>query len=139
MAQSIHEVMTPAPRTLDSRATVQEAARVMFDEDIGDVIVCDGDRICGIVTDRDVTVRAVAPGKDPATTKLGEICSKELTTLAPTDSAEDAVRVMMDKAIRRVPVVENGRPVGVVSIGDLAVERDPDSALASISAAPANV
>ena len=136
--KSIRDVMTPSPRALDARATAQEAARVMLDDDIGDVIVSDGDAICGIVTDRDITLRAVAHGKDPGATKLGDICSKDLTTLAPGDSVDDAVRLMRDRAIRRIPVVEDGKPVGVVSIGDLAIDLDAESALADISRAPAN-
>ncbi len=138
MPEIIRNVMTASPRTLDARATVQEAAQTMLEHDIGDVIVCDGENVCGIVTDRDITIRAVAPGKDPAATKLGDICSKELVTLSPDDSVDDAVRLMRDKAIRRVPVVEGGKPVGVVSIGDLAIDLDRQSALADISTAPPN-
>jgi len=138
MPEIIRDVMTASPRTLDARATVQEAAQTMLEHDIGDVIVCDGENVCGIVTDRDIIVRAVAPGKDPAATKLGDICSKELATLSPDDSVDDAVRLMRDKAIRRIPVVEGGKPVGVVTIGDLAIDLDRQSALADISNAPPN-
>ena len=138
MPENIRDVMTGSPRTLDARATVQGAARAMLDDDIGDVIVCDGDTVCGIVTDRDITVRAVAHGKDPGSTKLGDICSKDLTTLATGDSVDDAVRLMRGKAVRRIPVVEDGKPVGIVSIGDLAIDLDRESALADISKAPAN-
>jgi len=139
MPETIREVMTPSPRTLDMRATVQEAARAMLDDDIGDVIICDGGTICGIVTDRDITVRAVAQGRDPAVTSVGDICSAEVTTLSPDDSVDDAVRLIRDKAVRRVPVVEGGKPVGVVSIGDLAIDLDSRSALAEVSAAPPNI
>jgi len=138
MPQSIRDVMTPSPRAMDARASVQEAAKAMLDDDIGDVIVCDGDTVCGIVTDRDITIRTVAHGKDPAATKLGEICSKDLTSLSLGDTVDDAVRLMREKAIRRVPVLDDGKPVGVVSIGDLAIDLDADSALADISKAPAN-
>lgn len=139
MPETIREVMTPSPRTLDMRATVQEAARTMLDDDIGDVIICDGGTICGIVTDRDITVRAVAQGRDPAVTSVGDICSAEVATLSPDDSVDDAVRLIRDKAVRRVPVVEGGKPVGVVSIGDLAIDLDSRSALAEVSAAPPNI
>ena len=138
MPQSIRDVMTPSPRAMDARASVQEAAKAMLDDDIGDVIVCDGDTVCGIVTDRDITIRTVAHGKDPASTKLGEICSEDLTSLSPGDTVDDAVRLMREKAIRRIPVLADGKPVGVVSIGDLAIDLDADSALADISKAPAN-
>ncbi len=138
MPQSIRDGMTPSPRAMDARASVQEAAKAMLDDDIGDVIVCDGDTVCGIVTDRDITIRTVAHGKDPAATKLGEICSKDLTSLSLGDTVDDAVRLMREKAIRRIPVLDDGKPVGVVSIGDLAIDLDADSALADISKAPAN-
>ncbi|MGI8685566.1 MAG: CBS domain-containing protein [Acidimicrobiales bacterium] len=138
MPESIRNVMTPSPRALDARASVQEAAKAMLDDDIGDVIVCDGETVCGIVTDRDITIRTVALGHDPAATKLGDICSKDLTSLSPGDTVDDAVRLMREKAIRRIPVLEDGKPVGVVSIGDLAIDLDADSALADISKAPAN-
>jgi CBS domain-containing protein len=110
----------------------------MKQHDIGDVIVLDDSKVCGVVTDRDIVVRALAEGRDPATVKLGDICSRDLVSLAPTDSVEDAVRLMRERAIRRLPVLDKGRPVGMVSIGDLAVERDGDSVLADISVAPAN-
>lgn len=139
MPETIREVMTPSPRTLDIRATVQEAARTMLDDDIGDVIICDGGTICGIVTDRDITVRAVAQGRDPAMTSVGDICSAEVATLSPDDSVDDAVRLIRDKAVRRVPVVEGGKPVGIVSIGDLAIDLDSRSALAEVSVAPPNI
>ena len=139
MAQSIMEVMTTDPITIPQRASVQEAAQAMRDSDIGDVIVLDdSEQVCGIVTDRDIAVRFVAEGKDPAGTLLGEIYSRELQTLSPKDSVGDAVRLMNEKAIRRLPVVDEGKPVGIVSIGDLAATQDPDSALADISAAPPN-
>ncbi len=138
MAANIREVMTPNPVTLPATSLAIEAARAMRDSDIGDVIVLDGQTICGIVTDRDIVVRAVAEGLDPASTPLMEICSRVLTTISPHESVDKAVHLMREKAIRRLPVVENKRPVGIVSIGDLALERDPDSALGNISAAPAN-
>ncbi len=138
MPQSIRDVMTPSPRAMDARASVQEAAKAMLDDDIGDVIVCDGDTVCGIVTDRDITIRTVAHGKDPAATKLGEICSEDLTSLSLGDTVDDAVRLMREKAIRRIPVLDDGKPVGIVSIGDLAIDLDADSALADISKAPPN-
>jgi CBS domain-containing protein len=136
---SIRDVMTPDPRTFPQTAPVVEAARVMREADIGDVIVLDdGDEICGIVTDRDIVVRTVAEGQDPSQARLGDICTRDPATLSPEDSVGDAVRLMTDKAIRRLPIVESGKPVGIVSLGDLAVSHDPESGLADISAAPAN-
>jgi CBS domain-containing protein len=138
MPQRIHDVMTPNPVSLPGTASVHEAARAMRDQDIGDVIVLENNQICGIVTDRDIVVRAVAEMRDPAATTLADICSHALTTVSPDDSIAQAVRLMREKAIRRLPVVEGGRAVGIVSLGDLAIERDPESALGEISAAPPN-
>ena len=139
MAQTISEVMTPDPRTLKATASAREAAQVMKDADVGPVIVLDdNDQVCGIVTDRDIAIRVVAEGMDPASTALDRICSHDMTALSPGDDAQQAARTMREKAIRRMPVVDNGKPVGIVSIGDLAIERDPDSALADISSKPAN-
>jgi CBS domain-containing protein len=138
MAQNIRSVMNTNPVTLPARSSVAEAASAMRDANIGDVIVLEDGRICGILTDRDIVVRAVAEGRDLVSTKVADICSQEITTLSPTDNVEDAVRLMRDKAIRRLPVVEGDKPVGIVSIGDLAVSQDPRSALGHISAAPPN-
>lgn len=139
MAQSIRDVMTPDPVTISASAPVAEAARKMKERDVGPVIVLDDDgAILGLVTDRDIAIRAVAEGKDPQSTPVGEICSSELVTVSPDDRVADAIRIMRDKAVRRVPVVEGSRPVGIVALGDLALERDPDSVLGRISAAPPN-
>ena len=138
MGDVIRDLMTTNPITIPANASVAEAAQRMRDADVGPVIVLDGKKVCGIVTDRDITVRTVAEGKNPKDVKVGEICSKDLTTLEPSAKVDEAVRLMREKAVRRLPVVENGRPVGIVSLGDLAVERDRNSALADISSAPPN-
>ena len=138
MAQQIRELMTPNPVVLPGTASVHEASRAMRDAQIGDVIVFENNQVCGIVTDRDIVVRTVAETRVPATTTLADICSHSLVTVTPTDSIEKAVRLMGTYALRRVPVVEGGQPVGIVSLGDLAVERDPGSALGEISGAPPN-
>jgi CBS domain-containing protein len=137
--QSIRDVMTPAPRALDTSAAVMDAAEFMRESDIGDVIVLEEDHLCGIVTDRDIVVRVLAEGANPATVTVGEICSRDLTTISPMASVGDAVRLIRDKAIRRLPVVEeDGEVVGIVSIGDIAVARDRRSSLGDISAARPN-
>jgi CBS domain-containing protein len=136
MAQQIRELMTPNPVALPGTASVHEAARAMRDAQIGDVIVIENNAVCGIVTDRDLVVRILAEPKDPATTTLADICSHSLVTVTPTDSVEEAVRLMRTHAVRRLPVVDGGQAVGMVSLGDLAVERDPGSALGEISGAP---
>ena len=138
MAQQMRELMTPNPVVLPGTASVHEAARARRAADIGDVIVIEHDRVCGIVTDRDLVVRTLAEARDPATTTLADICRHPLLSVSPTDSVEHAVRLMRTHALRRLPVVEGGQPVGIVSLGDLAVERDPGAALGEISAAPPN-
>ena len=138
MAQTVQDVMTPSPRTLDARTSIQEAAQVMRDEDIGDVLVTEAGAIAGIVTDRDISVRAVAEAKAPKETAIGEIASRDLVSVSPADSLDEVIAMMRDKAIRRIPVVDGNRPVGILSLGDLAMARDPQSVLADVSAAPAN-
>jgi CBS domain-containing protein len=138
MVQRIRDVMTTDPTTLPEDATVADAARRMRDEDIGDVLVVREGELTAILTDRDIAVRVVAEDRAPAETRLGEISSKDMATLSPDDTIADAVRIMRDRALRRIPVVDKGRPVGIVSIGDLALERDTDSALADISASEPN-
>jgi CBS domain-containing protein len=110
----------------------------MRDNDIGDVVVVAGDdEVLGIVTDRDITVRAIADGCGPDT-PLTDVLSGQVVTVAPDERIERVVDLMREHAVRRIPVVEGGHLAGVVSIGDLAVERDSDSALADISAAREN-
>jgi CBS domain-containing protein len=138
MATYLREMMTHNPVTVQTSDSVIAAARSMRDGNIGDVVVLENGRICGILTDRDIVVRVLAEGRDPAGTTVGAICSRELTVFNPTDAIGDAAAVMRKKAIRRLPVVHEGRPVGIVSLGDLAVERDPESILGGVSAAPPN-
>lgn len=139
MTRRIQDLMYANPISMTPTTSVIEAARAMRDADIGSVIVHEHDQLYGIVTDRDLVVRALAEDVNCAAMMLGDICSREPTALAPTDTVEEAVRLMRDKAIRRLPIVENGTPVGIVSLGDLAVEQDPDSVLGNISAAPPNI
>ncbi|GAA2392631.1 CBS domain-containing protein [Streptomyces glaucosporus] len=133
MAQKIREIMTADPATASPQTTLAEVARLMRDRDIGDVLVVDGDELRGMVTDRDLVVRALAENSG-GDIPVREVCSETLVTTAPDDDVSHAVRLMREHSVRRLPVVDHGHPVGVVSIGDLAVERDPGSALADISA-----
>ena len=137
--ESVRDVMTPLPRAMDASASVMDAAEIMRDSDIGDVVVLEDQRLYGILTDRDIVVRVLAEGSDPATVRVGQVCSRELTTIRPTASVGEAVRLIREKAIRRLPVVEEGGDVvGILSMGDIAVARDRKSALADVSAAPPN-
>jgi len=132
--------MTARPVTLDEDASVVEAARAMRDGDFGSIIIVkeDGGAVSGVVTDRDIVVRVVAEGVDPKNVRLGDICEGDVVTAGPEDPVDKVADLMRAKAIRRVPVVEGGHLVGVVSLGDLAKKMDEGPALADISAAPPN-
>jgi CBS domain-containing protein len=135
--KTVRDFMTPDPIVLDVSATVRDAARAMRARDIGDVLVANEGRLWGIVTDRDIVVRAVAEFPEaPGACKLADVCSTDVECLGPDDDVTEAIRLMEKSAVRRIPVVEEGRAIGVVTLGDLAVARDRDSALGRISAAP---
>jgi ATP-dependent Lon protease len=137
--QKIEDIMTRQVHCVNRSATVREVARIMRDQRIGDVLVTDdAGKLCGIITDRDIVVRAVAENKDVDAMTIGDIHTDKLVTLDPSSDIEAAVQLMRDKAIRRIPVVQNDVPVGIVSIGDLAQQRDPKSALGQISRAAPN-
>jgi CBS domain-containing protein len=130
--------MTADPRTVDAGATLVEAAREMRDGDVGALIVVENGSVAGIVTDRDIVVRAIADGKDPGSTRVSDVATMNPVTLTVDQTVEDAIRTMREQDIRRIPVVQDGRPAGIVSLGDLAIERDTDSVLADISSEPPN-
>ena len=130
--------MTHDPRTVELSATLTRVAQIMREDDIGAVVVVENGAAVGLVTDRDIVVRAVADGRDPNSTPVGEVASRDLRTLTPDQKVEDAIALMRDWDVRRVVVVQDDRPVGIVSLGDLAIERDPGSVLADISSEPAN-
>ena len=133
----VRDVMTAAPETVTLDAPLTAAARLMAERDIGDVIVVEPgtERVAGIVTDRDIAIRAVAQGRNPDTTTVEEIFSRDLVAADPADPVGHVIELMEDLKVRRLPVVEADRAVGIVSLGDLAVEPNVGSALAEISAA----
>jgi CBS domain-containing protein len=137
MAKKVRELMTESPTALDAAASVAQAARQMREMQVGDVLVTKENELCGIVTDRDIVLRCIALDRDPAMTPLETICSRQPTTLSPDDDTDRAMELMRDHAIRRLPVVAGRRLVGIVSLGDLAIDRDRESVLGEISAAPA--
>jgi ATP-dependent Lon protease len=137
--QKIQDVMTKHVHCVGNRTTVREVARLMRDFKIGDVLVTDDEgKLCGIVTDRDVVVRAVAESKDLDTMTVADIETAKLITLRPDSSVDEAVQLMRDHAIRRIPVCDGDQLLGIVTIGDLAQQRDPNSALGHISRAAPN-
>jgi CBS domain-containing protein len=133
----VRDVMTAAPETVTLDTPLTAAARLMAEKDIGDVIVIEPgtERVAGIVTDRDIAIRGVAKGRNPDTTTVEEIFSRDLVAADPADSVRHVIGLMEDLEVRRLPVVEADRAVGIVSIGDLAVETNVGSAIAEISAA----
>ncbi|MFC5926108.1 CBS domain-containing protein [Micromonospora vulcania] len=131
---TVGEFMTTRLVTMDGNDTLISAAQEMRDSAIGDVVVTDGDSVVGIVTDRDITVRGVAENMDPGSTRLNQITSRDVITVSQYDDAVAAADLMRTYAVRRLPVIDDGRLVGLVSMGDLAVEREPQSVLADISA-----
>jgi CBS domain-containing protein len=138
MANIVRDVMSGDPVCLDPGTSLCEAAERMAERDIGNVLVVDDGGLRGIVTDRDIVVRALAQHRDPEQTTIGEILSGDVVTVEVGDSIEYAVDLMRERALRRLPVCADGEPIGIISIGDLAETRDPASALADISTAPAN-
>jgi signal-transduction protein with cAMP-binding, CBS, and nucleotidyltransferase domain len=135
-ARQVREVMTPMPQTVSLETSITDAARMMAEEGIGDVIVVEQDtqRVVGIVTDRDIAIRAVAKGMGPST-EVGDVYSRDLVALERTSTVREALDLMRDLNVRRLPVVEHDRALGVVSLGDLSGEADAGPALADISAA----
>jgi CBS domain-containing protein len=137
--QMIKDVMSPQVVYLPAETTLDEAARAMRERDIGDVVVTEGASLAGVVTDRDIVVRAVADGRDPVSTTVGDVASRDLVMIQQDASTNQAAQLMRERAVRRLLVCDNDRRlVGVVSIGDLAVRMDPSSALGKISSASPN-
>ncbi|GAA4321900.1 CBS domain-containing protein [Actinomadura luteofluorescens] len=138
MATKVRDIMTGSPTSVSPELDIVTVARAMRDEQIGAVLVAEGDDLKGVVTDRDLVVRGLAAGGDPAQVKIGGIASKVTATVRPDDSTEKAAQIMRERSVRRLPVLEDGRPVGIVSIRDLASGasgEDAAAALADIGAA----
>lgn len=138
MPKTAKEVMTDNPVKLSANTSLREAAQIMRDRNIGDVLVFQDKKFCGIVTDRDIVVRGLANGADPGKAQLAEICSRDLVTCSPEEPVDTVMQTMADKALRRIPVVEDGDPIGIVSLGDLAIQSGERSVLSEVSEAPAN-
>ena len=125
MAKNVKDLMTSNPRSIDSEKSVACAAKMMRDENVGLAPIVRGDQLVGTVTDRDITIRVVAEGKNPESTKVTEIASTELVTVEPKQDLDEALRLMAKHQVRRLPVVEEGgRLVGVVAQADVARNAD---------------
>ncbi len=130
---SIRDLMTTSPRTVDPSAPIVEVARVMRDADVGPIPVVEGDKLVGLVTDRDIVVRVVAEGEDPSATTAAEIMSSDLVTVDPDQPLDEALRLMATHQVRRLPVTEeDGRLVGIVAQADIARELGDDRATGQV-------
>ena len=126
MGTSVQDLMTSNPRTIGSESSVVEAAKIMRDEDVGIVPIVDGDRLVGTITDRDIAIKVVAEGKDVGSTTVGQVASRDLVTVDPQQDLDEALRLMAQHQVRRLPVVEeDGRLVGILAQADVAREASP--------------
>jgi CBS domain-containing protein len=114
MAYYVRDLIAPQPVTLSAASTLVDAAMAMREFDVGAVVVLANNQLYGIATDRDIVIRAIANGSYPATTMIGEVCSRDVATIAPSATVEEVLHHMRDKATCYVAVVENGQPIGVV-------------------------
>jgi CBS domain-containing protein len=133
---TVADVMTKDPKSVEPGDSIEDAAKAMKEADTGALLVVDGDELKGIVTDRDIVVNALAEGNSDA--KVEDVASTDTTTIEPGADLTDAIAKMREAKVRRLPVVDDGDPVGIVSLGDLAIAADDDSALKEISGASAN-
>lgn len=125
------ELMTKAVRTATRDMSIRDVAELMRDGDVGAVPVVDGGKLIGVVTDRDIVVRAVAEGKG-ADTPIGEVMTAELFTVGPDDFVFEAIRLMGDKQVRRIPVVSgDGSLAGIIAIADVALEMEDEQEIAA--------
>jgi CBS domain-containing protein len=138
MAKKIKESMSSNPCSIDADKSLAYAAKMMKDEDVGLAPIVEGDRLVGTVTDRDIAIRAVAEGKDPETTNVMEIATKEVVTVEPGQGLDEALLRMAEHQVRRVPVVADGRLVGVVAQADVAQDASSEQTGRSSSASPSS-
>jgi CBS domain-containing protein len=118
----IRDVMTSNPTTCEPRASVVDAAKVMAQEDVGSIPTVEGDRLVGVVTDRDIVIRVVAEGREPQSVTVGDVASRDLVTVSPDDDLDRALELMAENQVRRLPVVEGDKLVGIVAQRDVALQ-----------------
>ncbi len=116
----IRDLMTENPSSCERGTSVAEVAKVMAREDIGPVPIVEGGKLVGVVTDRDLVVRVLAEGRDPQSTTAGEVASSDVVTVSPDASLDEALQLLASHQVRRLPVVENDRLVGIVAQADVA-------------------
>ena len=138
MDAKVRDVMTPGPIGVGYYQSIGEAARTMRDWGVGAVLVVNDQSLCGLVTDRDLVVRAVAEARGPDE-PVGPLSSGDLVRVDVDANAAEAARLMRENAVRRLPVIEDGQVAGMVSLGDVVIQDEPRSALAALSQAAANL
>ena len=124
MAKSVRDAMTEEPRSIGQSASVVEAAQLMREEDIGSLPIVDDEKLVGMITDRDIATRVVAAAADPQMTTVADVYSRDLVSVEPDNDLEEALGLMARHQVRRLPVVENGRLVGIVTQADIALRED---------------
>src|SRR3954467_13697453 len=124
MAKSVREAMTPDPRSIGASASVVEAARLMREQHIGSLPVTEDERLVGMITDRDITTRGVAESAVPEATSVGDVYSRDLISVEPDKDLDEALKLMARHQVRRLPVVENGRLVGILAQADIALREN---------------
>jgi CBS domain-containing protein len=124
MANSVRDAMTEDPRSIGASASVVEAAQLMRQEHIGALPITDDEKLVGMITDRDITTRVVAEAADPKTTSVQDVYSRDLISVEPDNDLDEALRLMARHQVRRLPVVENGRLVGIVAQADIALKEN---------------
>jgi CBS domain-containing protein len=125
MGQTIKDVMTSKPCTIDADKSVAYAAKMMREEDVGLAPIVEGDKLIGMLTDRDIAIRVVAEDRNPDQVKVREVASKQVVTIDPQQDLDEALRIMAKHQVRRLAVVEeDGKLVGVVAQADIAREGD---------------
>jgi CBS domain-containing protein len=122
----VRDVMTSNPTTCEPTATLVDAAKVMAREDVGPVPIVEGGKLVGLVTDRDIIIRAVAEGRDVTSTTVRDVASKDLVTVTADENLDRALQLMAQHQVRRIPVVEGDRVVGIVSQADVARAADDE-------------
>jgi CBS domain-containing protein len=124
MAKSVRDAMTENPRSIAASASVVEAARLMREQHIGSLPITDDEQLVGMITDRDLATRVVAEAADPERTSVGEVYSRDLISIEPDEDLDEALQLMARHQVRRLPVVENGRLVGIVAQADIALSEN---------------
>jgi CBS domain-containing protein len=124
MAKSVRDAMTEDPRSIGQSASVVEAALLMREEDIGSLPITDDEKLVGMITDRDITMRVVAEAADPKVTSIEDVYSPDLISVEPDKDLEEALVLMARHQVRRLPVVEDGRLVGIVAQADIALREN---------------